>query len=131
MDQDRKSKMEPAEGSRETVLDNERTGRRDQSGEHMRNRESSSRDLGSSSDRAMMTGGSDEARDESSESSMGSSSGSSGMTSERGRGSSGERNSGSTGSRSSNTGGITNRELDREQSEQEQLPERGRSQSER
>jgi hypothetical protein len=31
----------------------------------------------------------------------------------------------------SNSGGITNRELDREQCEQEQLPERGRSQSER
>jgi hypothetical protein len=50
-------------------------------------------------------------------------------------GSSGERNSGSGGgsrsSSSSNTGGITNRELDREQCEQEELPERGRSQSER
>jgi hypothetical protein len=49
-------------------------------------------------------------------------------------GSSDERNSasgmrGSSGT--SNSGGITNRELDREQCEQEQLPERGRSQSER
>jgi hypothetical protein len=33
--------------------------------------------------------------------------------------------------RSRNRGGITNRSLDREQCEQEQLPERGRSQSER
>lgn len=33
--------------------------------------------------------------------------------------------------RSRNSGGITNRSLDREQCEQEQLPERGRSQSER
>jgi hypothetical protein len=48
-------------------------------------------------------------------------------------GSSDERNSGSRGgSRDSSTGGgISNRELEREQSEQEQLPERGRSQSER
>lgn len=32
---------------------------------------------------------------------------------------------------SQNRGGITNRPLDRERSEQEQLPERGESQSER
>jgi hypothetical protein len=53
-------------------------------------------------------------------------------------GSSGEQHSGGSRSgsgsgagSSSNSGGITNRELDREQCEQEQLPERGRSQSER
>jgi hypothetical protein len=94
--------------------------------ERMRNRESSSGDLGSSSDRAMMTGRSSEARDESESSE--SSSSSSRMSSERGSGSSGERNSGGSSSR---TGGITNRDLDREQCEQDKLPERGRSQSER
>jgi hypothetical protein len=89
--------------------------------ERTRNRESSSDDLGTSSDRAMFSDRS------SSESRSGSSS------SERGMGSSGERNSGSgSGSRdSSSSGGISNRDLEREQCEQEQLPERGRSQSER
>jgi hypothetical protein len=88
------------------------------SSERMRNRESSSSsdDLGTSSDRAMF------ADRTSSESRSGSSS------SERGLGSSEERNSGSGSAR---TGGISNRELDQEQCEQEQLPERGRSQSER
>ncbi len=121
MDQNRKSKMEPAEGSRETALENERMSRESSqmSGERMRNRESPSDDLGSSSDRAMMTGRGSEGRE------MPGSPGSS----ERGRGSAGERNS-ADGDRGSNTGGITNRELDREQSEQDQLPPRGRSQSE-
>jgi hypothetical protein len=59
---------------------------------------------------------------------------------ERGAGSQGERNRVDSGSSSSsstttehsrNSGGITNRPLDREQCEQEQLPERGQSQSER
>jgi len=52
---------------------------------------------------------------------------------ERGHGSSGERNrmDSDQSSRSSNSGGITNRPLDRERCEQEQLTERGRSQSER
>jgi hypothetical protein len=128
MDQNRKSRMEPAEGSRETALENERSGGEQMRGERMRNRESSSRDLGSSSDRAMMTGRGSEARDDAQEVDSG---GSSGMTAERGQGRSGERNADSSGSRGSKTGGITNRDLDREQSEQEQLPERGRSQSER
>jgi hypothetical protein len=65
-------------------------------------------DLGTSSDRAMF----DESMSEGG--------------SERGLGESGERTSGS-----SKGGGITNRELSREQSEQEQLPPRGQSQSER
>lgn len=39
-----------------------------------------------------------------------------------------ESSSGDRGS-SSNNGGITNRELDREQCEQDQLPDRGQSQS--
>jgi len=53
-------------------------------------------------------------------------------SSERGRGSDRERNRmDSESSRSSNSGGITNRPLDRERCEQEQLPERGQSQSER
>ena len=142
MDQNRKSRMEPAEGSRETALENESMSSSERtSGERMRNRESSSDDLGSSSDRAMMTGRNSESRT-SDESGMGSSSSSS-VSSERGSGSSGERNLGgssrsssdrsSSGSSrsSSNSGGITNRELDREQCEQDQLPERGRSQSER
>jgi hypothetical protein len=56
----------------------------------------------------------------------------SGSSSERG-GSSGERGSGSNSSKrgSENGGGITNRELSREEAEQEHLPERGRSKSER
>jgi hypothetical protein len=56
-----------------------------------------------------------------------------GSKSERGRGSDGERNrmDSDSSSRSSNSGGITNRPLDREQCEQQQLPDRGRSQSER
>jgi hypothetical protein len=53
-------------------------------------------------------------------------------TAESGRGSSGERNrTDSDSSRSSNSGGITNRPLDRERCEQEQVPDRGESQSER
>jgi hypothetical protein len=56
-----------------------------------------------------------------------------GSKSERGRGSDGERNrmDSDSASGSSNSGGITNRPLDREQCEQQQLPERGQSQSER
>ena len=50
--------------------------------------------------------------------------------SERGRGAEGERNRTDSGpSRSSNSGGISNRPLDRERCEQEQVPERGESQS--
>jgi hypothetical protein len=58
----------------------------------------------------------------------------SGSSSERGRGSSGERDSESSSRMkrgSEDSGGITNRELSREEAEQEQLPERGRSESER
>jgi hypothetical protein len=52
--------------------------------------------------------------------------------SEQGRGSNTERNRADGGSpRSSSSGGITNRPLDRERCEQEQIPERGQSQSER
>jgi hypothetical protein len=52
--------------------------------------------------------------------------------SERGRGSSGDRSRMDSDSSSrSNSGGITNRPLDRERCEQEQLPDRGESQSER
>jgi hypothetical protein len=95
------------------------------SDENIRNSESSP-DRGTSSDRAMMTDRGSESRS---------------IDSERGVGSSGERNLGRSGSdrsssssdddRSSSGGGISNRDLDREQSEQDQLPERGRSQSER
>ena len=111
MDQNRKntssapnraSRMEKAEGSRENV------------------RGSSSEtpgDLGTSSDRAMFSDrGSSEGR----------------SSSERGIGSSSERGMGGSSSRkSSNSGGISNRELSREECEQEQLPGRGRSGSER
>ena len=52
--------------------------------------------------------------------------------SERGRGTDTERNrSDESSRRSNNSGGITNRPLDRERCEQEQLPDRGQSQSER
>ena len=51
---------------------------------------------------------------------------------ELGQGSAGERNRmDQDSSRNSNSGGITNRPLDRERCEQEQLPDRGQSQSER
>jgi hypothetical protein len=113
MDQNRKSRMEQAEGSREKMR-----GKGSSVGDRLRETERTSGsgseksggDLGTSSDRAMWEG-------EGSRSSG------------RGMGSSRERNrSGSSGERG---GGITNRGLDTEQQEQEQLPERGRSQSER
>ena len=56
---------------------------------------------------------------------------------ERGRGNDGERNrtagesSRSRNSGGINSGGITNRSLDRERSEQDLVPERGQGQSER
>ena len=43
----------------------------------------------------------------------------------------GERNQASGDQSRENSGGITNRPLDREQSEQENLPERGQSREER
>jgi hypothetical protein len=49
---------------------------------------------------------------------------------ERGGGAEGERNRTDSESRTSNSGGISNRPLDRERCEQEQVPERGQSQSE-
>jgi len=52
----------------------------------------------------------------------------------RGSGSSSERGSGSSSGMkrgSSDSGGISNRELSREECEQDQLPERGRSESDR
>ena len=51
--------------------------------------------------------------------------------SERGSGAEGERNRMDESSRRNNSGGITNGPLDRERCEQEQLPDRGQSQSER
>jgi hypothetical protein len=129
MDKNRRSKMKQAEGSRDAALDNERMSSSSESGERMRNRDSSE-DLGSSSDRAMMTGRSGEARPSPRD---GGSSSSSGVSAERGSGSSDERNSGSSDAPSSRSGsgGISNRDLDREQCEQDRVPERGRSQSER
>jgi hypothetical protein len=50
---------------------------------------------------------------------------------ESGRGPDGERNKSDSESRGGNSGGITNRPLDRERCEQERLPERGQSQSDR
>jgi len=49
----------------------------------------------------------------------------------RGSGSEDERNRAEHEPSRSNSGGITNRPLDRERCEQENLPERGQSQSER
>jgi hypothetical protein len=76
----------------------------------------SSNDLGSSSDRAMFSDRMDESGQ------MGSRERGSSMQDEKGMGSGGERNR-------SNAGGITNRPLSEEQSEQNELPERGRSKS--
>jgi hypothetical protein len=109
----RSSNMEQAEGSRESGRDNERMSGE----ERMRNRESSSEDLGSSSDRAMFSDR------ETAEPRSGAAS------EERGVGASSERNLGE--SDVSGGGGISNRDLEREQMEQEELPERGHSQSER
>ena len=113
----RTSRMEPAEGSRETVKE----AMSDR--ERMRNRESSAQDLGSTSDRAMFTDR-ESAEGRNVMADHGTPPGR-----ERGMGSSEERNREDSSERSS--GGISNRDLEREQSEQEQLPERGRSQSER
>jgi|SRR4051794_11497093 hypothetical protein len=77
----------------------------------------SGNDLGSASDRAMFSDRMDESDSQSS-------SEDSANSSERGVGSTGERNS-------SSGGGITNRGRDIEQAEQDRLPDRGRSQSER
>ena len=92
----RSSNMEPAEGSRETVMN-------------------SGNDLGTSSDRAMF----DDRMEEGDQSSSDRDS-----SSMRGVGLSRERSG-------SNSGGITNRPLEQEQKEQDQLPPRGRAQSER
>ncbi len=99
----RSSNMEQAEGSRDTVRN----------------------DLGTSSDRAMYserTSSGD--RDSSGDRGRSKRHEGSGSTTERGTGRGGERNS-------SSGGGISNRSHDREQSEQDELPERGRSRSER
>ena len=107
-DPNRASKMEQAEGSRESMRGSGSSS------------ESPSRDRGTSSDRAMFS-------DRESAEPRGSSS-----SSERGLGSSNERGMGSSrrsGSRDS--GGISNREFSREQSEQDDLPDRGDRQSER
>lgn len=77
--------------------------------------------------------GSDSTRNRSSESERGSSSESMrnrGSESDRGAGGSSSASRGSTTSRDS-AGGITNRSMDEELSEQEELPERGSRQSER
>jgi hypothetical protein len=93
----RQSNMEPAEGSRETANDS------------MRNSESG-QDLGTSSDRAMMTDRQSEQRHRTSEE---------------------DQRPGGPEQGRDNAGGITNRDLEREMSEQEQLPPRGRSGPER
>ena len=116
MDQNRKSRMEKAEGSRENVRGSasesgSSPGQRSSIGDKLRQTEqvrgSEGEDLGTSSDRAMW---------ESESTTSGS----------RGTGSSAERTRGGTTSKSERGGGITNRDLDREQSEQERLPSRGR-----
>jgi len=75
-----------------------------------------SNDLGSSSDRAMF-----DERMRSGEPTTGDDRGGSQREREKGSSRAGDQ---------ANAGGITNRPLDEEQSEQEQLPERGRSKSE-
>jgi hypothetical protein len=111
MDQDRKrnrdedrpnrsSNMEQAEGSRESQMGTE----------SMRNQQK--KDLGTSSDRAMF-----EDQDSAEQRKRG------------GVPASGDRKEESTREQDGNAGGITNRPLDREQKEQEQLPPRGRSQT--
>ena len=107
----RSTNMEQAEGSRESA----------RSSESARNRGSSGPDLGTSSDRAMFSDDlpSEQQRDRESDSDSSSNSSS---RSERGAISEGERNR-------ARGGGISNRELDREQNEQDMLPDRGRSQS--
>ena len=102
----RASNMEEAEGSREQLT----------------NRDASDADLGTSTDRAMF--------DDEGESRMPAD-----RSTERGSGTSGDMTRGSgharEGNRGSSGGGISNRGRDRERREQDQLPERGRSQSER
>jgi hypothetical protein len=98
------ARAEQAEGSRE----------------RMTNRDSSDADLGTSSDRAMFAEGESRLKNKSSKR------GSDHSTEHsRGSGPSGERNRDSSGD------GIGNREPDREHMEQDQLPKRGPSQSER
>ncbi len=94
----RSSSMEPAEGSRDTVMN-------------------SGSDLGTSSDRAMF----DERMREGDRSSRNRGS------DERGSESNSERNRSDNG----RAGGVTNRALDQERAQQDRLPERGRSESER
>ena len=102
----RSSNMEKAEGSRE----------------QMTNRDSSDADLGTSTDRARF--------DDEGESRMPTD-----RSHERGSGMSGDPTQGAgrsrEGNRGSSGGGISNRGRDREQREQDRLPERGTSQSER
>jgi hypothetical protein len=105
----RQSSMEQAEGSRETARESE----------SVRNRGSAragsqGEDLGTSSDRAMMIDRESEERDSADVSR-----------------SSGRASSSTSGEPGGRSGGISNRGRDREVSEQQQLPERGRSQSER
>lgn len=108
MEQHRKRGDQPNRSSTMEQAEGSRESMRET--ERMRNR-GSGKDLGSSSDRAMFDDReSSEERDD-----MSGSSGS-GASSERSR---------------SDAGGITNRELSREQSEQQQLPDRGHSKSER
>jgi hypothetical protein len=100
----RASNMEQAEGSRE----------------RMTNRDSSDADLGTSTDRAMFSEGESRLKDKSSQRGWDQS-----TEHSRGSGRSGERNRGSSGE------GISNRGPERERMEQDRLPERGRSESER
>jgi hypothetical protein len=97
---DRSSNMEQAEGSREPSKDTE----------SIRNREED--DLGTSSDRAMFDDReSAEERDTSKTPGAG------------------EQGAGTSHEGRPTSGGITNRPLDRERSEQDRLPSRGRSRS--
>ena len=117
----RQSNMEPAEGSRES----ERTRGQQQGGSSGARQQGQRSALDDQESFEHGTGSDDVARG------MGSSSGrGTGSNQERNMGSSRERNMSSNEDRARG-GGITNRGTEREQDEQDQLPERGRSQSER
>lgn len=124
MDENRKSQMGKPEGAPEFA--DERSNRDSMSGrERMRNQDSSAGDLGSSSDRAMLTGRGSEARDSCAAEQSGSA-----ASGERGRGESRERNRESS-DRSSRGNSDSIRDRDLGDEDQAQQPDRSRSTRER
>jgi hypothetical protein len=121
MQQNRKrDKDVPSRASNTEQANTEQSGA---SRERMTNRGSSDADLGTTSDRAMFSEGESRLKDKSRK--RGSDHSTHSTEQSRGSGPSGERNRDSSGD------GIGNREPDRERKQQDQLPEPGRSQSER